>query len=192
MKKIDKREFLQDLIKKAQQQLDFISTYLQNAGDERLTWKKGQEWNIAECLEHLNTYSIYYLPRIEDKIKQHREADILDDFFSRGFVGSFFIKMMGNTKRYKAAQQHVPKGQQSPELTVADFIKYQKQLLECLRLVKNLNLSKCRIPISISKIVKLRLGDIFEFLIVHNERHIWQIKRQLALSEKLGTELLNQ
>ncbi|ADY52592.1 hypothetical protein Pedsa_2040 [Pseudopedobacter saltans DSM 12145] len=184
MRKIDKGEFLQDLIVRAERQLNFINTDIRNLENEKLRWKAEQEWSIAECLEHLNTYSMYYLPLLEDKIKQFKTSDILDDFFLRGFVGQFFVKMMGNTKKYKAAKRHVPAGKQNPEITVTDFVRYQKQLLECLRFAKHLNLSECRIPISINRIIKLRLGDIFEFLIAHTERHTQQIKRQLTLSER--------
>ena len=39
--------------------------------------------------------------------------------------------------------------------------------------------NKTRIPISINKWIKIKLGDTFRFVIYHNERHIQQAKRVL-------------
>jgi hypothetical protein len=36
------------------------------------------------------------------------------------------------------------------------------------------NLRKVKIPISISKIVRLKLGDALLFVVYHNERHMYQ------------------
>jgi hypothetical protein len=45
---------------------------------------------------------------------------------------------------------------------------------------KKINLNKARVPISIAKFIKLKLGDVFGFLIAHNQRHILQAERALA------------
>jgi hypothetical protein len=57
------------------------------------------------------------------------------------------------------------------------FVENQTALIDLLNAARNVNLKKVKIPISISKIVRLRLGDAFQFVIYHNERHMQQIKR---------------
>jgi hypothetical protein len=42
---------------------------------------------------------------------------------------------------------------------------------------KNVSLGKTKTGISISKLIKLKLGDTFRFVIYHNIRHIEQAKR---------------
>ncbi|MBU2019462.1 MAG: hypothetical protein KJ941_07445, partial [Bacteroidetes bacterium] len=59
------------------------------------------------------------------------------------------------------------------------FIEEQFRLLDIFESAKAINIRKARVPVSISKIIKFRMGDAFLFLTYHNERHIEQIKRIL-------------
>ncbi|MDF2931835.1 MAG: hypothetical protein K0R36_1166 [Chryseobacterium sp.] len=60
-----------------------------------------------------------------------------------------------------------------------EFITRQNQLMNLLNESKNVNLNKVKISISISKLIKLKLGDILRFVIYHNLRYIEQAKRIL-------------
>jgi hypothetical protein len=46
-----------------------------------------------------------------------------------------------------------------------------------------------RIPISISPLIRLKLGDTFHFLVAHQLRHLEQVKRifPILMSQKLTT-----
>lgn len=59
------------------------------------------------------------------------------------------------------------------------FIKQQKELLDLLKLAESKNLTKIRTRISISKWIKLRLGDTFRVVIYHNFRHIKQAEKAI-------------
>jgi hypothetical protein len=52
------------------------------------------------------------------------------------------------------------------------FTNQQKQLLVLLEKSRQYNLNKIKISISISKLLKLRLGDTFQFYINHQLRHL--------------------
>ncbi len=52
-------------------------------------------------------------------------------------------------------------------------------LLDVLDMSKKVNLTKTKTGISISKWLKLRLGDTFRVVIYHNQRHILQAKKVL-------------
>jgi hypothetical protein len=41
-------------------------------------------------------------------------------------------------------------------------------------MAKNTDLNKIKIPISLTNLIKLKLGDVFQFIITHNERHLAQ------------------
>jgi hypothetical protein len=58
---------------------------------------------------------------------------------------------------------------------VANFIQHQKELIGIVQKAANVSLRKVRIPISISKLIRLRLGDALMFVIYHNERHVQQV-----------------
>ena len=63
---------------------------------------------------------------------------------------------------------------------VAEFIQQQEVLLACLAQSRQADLNAIKIPLSISRWIKLRLGDVLQFLIAHNERHLLQAKRNLV------------
>ncbi|WP_353959979.1 hypothetical protein [Chryseobacterium tructae] len=60
---------------------------------------------------------------------------------------------------------------------VNEFIQQQQQLLDLLEKAKHINLEKTKTAISISKLITLKLGDTFRFVIYHNQRHIVQAEK---------------
>jgi hypothetical protein len=56
-------------------------------------------------------------------------------------------------------------------------------LLQILDLAAGVNIRKVKVPISISKIVRLRLGDALLFVAYHNERHIQQAINLMKLAQ---------
>lgn len=64
--------------------------------------------------------------------------------------------------------------------TITVFIGQQQQLLKLLQAARMVNLNKVKTRISISRFVKIKLGNTFRFVIYHNQRHILQAKRVLV------------
>ena len=63
---------------------------------------------------------------------------------------------------------------------VAEFIEQQEQWLSLMAEITSVVQLNARVPISISPLVRLKLGDVFGFVIAHNARHIQQADRVLA------------
>lgn len=82
-------------------------------------------------------------------------------------------------RKYKAFKGHIPDSDLNTSEVVAEFLRQQEEMLMYLREAEARNLDKIKIPISIGKFIRLRLGDVFQFIIAHNERHIRQAKRNL-------------
>lgn len=78
----------------------------------------------------------------------------------------------------KALKGHIPATQLNSYAVVAEFIQQQEKLLIYLRQARKADLD-IRIPITITKLIRLKLGDVFQFLIMHDERHIQQANRNL-------------
>jgi hypothetical protein len=136
-------------------------------------------WSIAQCLEHLNRYGKYYLPHIQNGLTAYGGAS--SDTFRSSWLGSYFTKMMqpgkGKMKTFKA---YTPPPSLDAHAVVAEFVQQQETLLSCLRQARSANLNMIRIPVSIAKFIRLKLGDVFQFVIVHNERHLLQAKKNLG------------
>lgn len=165
-----------------------VSKKCTHLGENQIKWKPSRDsWSIQEVLSHLNNYSLYYHKLFIEKIQNSKYANIKENFvpspLGRSAWKSMKLGRLNNIKRkFRAPKNMNPS--LSPELIDNDpstnFLKYQEQLITILEDAEKVSLRKVKIPISISKIVRLRLGDALMFVIYHNERHIQQVKNILA------------
>lgn len=144
-----------------------------------LTWKENEtSWSILECLEHLNLYGDFYLPQIEGSIKK---SDIQPELeFKSGFLGNYFAESMlpkEKLNKMKTFKDKNPLNADLDKAVIQTFIDQQLQLLELLNQSRTVSLNKVKIPTSISALLKLKLGDTFQFFINHILRHLSQIER---------------
>jgi hypothetical protein len=58
--------------------------------------------------------------------------------------------------------------------SIEDFENNLVQLITLIDRAAAVNIRKVKIPISFSKIVRLRLGDALLYVVYHNERHVQQ------------------
>ena len=65
------------------------------------------------------------------------------------------------------------------ETVMKEFLEGQDKLLRLLEMAKGRNLAKIKIPITISKMIRLRLGDTFRFVIAHEQRHMMQARNTI-------------
>jgi len=178
MSAIEKKVFLADLYQRTESILNLAIEQYQNLDEKALTFTVDeQSWNIAQCLAHLNTYGHYYLPKMKAILAKSNEMSLAD--YVPGWLGNYFVGMMDvdnkQRKKYKAAKQHQPQVE-DVYAVVTEFIDQQEIFLKYIKAFERVDVNGIKIPISISKLVKLRLGDVLAFMVMHNERHIHQIK----------------
>lgn len=144
-----------------------------------------ESWSANECLQHLNSYGRFYLPAIEGVLIRSEERDSSTQF-SPGWLGNYFTKLMRPqvggklSKKMKSPKDHSPKTMIDSHLVISEFIDQQEKLLALLNTAKKFDLNKVKVGISIAPIIKLKLGDVFRFMIAHQVRHIFQAERALA------------
>ncbi len=78
-----------------------------------------------------------------------------------------------------APKDHYPQVQEDSHKVIAEFIEHQEQLLGLLGQASIVDINQARVPVSIAKWMKLKLGDTFLFLIAHHYRHVLQAGRAL-------------
>jgi hypothetical protein len=170
-----------------------ISEYQMMGSVKMLKQPEENKWSAAQCLEHLNSYRRYYLPQIERAIKTAKTHNSLpDEQFTPGWLGNYFTNLMlpkeGKQMKMKAPKEHQPIADLDSDKVISEFIDQQEKLVELLEQAREINLNKARVPISIAKFIKLKLGDVFGFLIAHNQRHILQAERALEAAALKGEE----
>lgn len=145
---------------------------------EKLKWRSEQEsWNILECLEHLNLYGDYYLTEIENSIRNTKTKSAVE--FKSGILGSYFAKSMlpkDKLNKMKTFKDKNPLNADLNKTTIDRFVNQQIKLIDLLNKSREVNLNEVKIKTSISSLLRLRLGDTFQFIINHNLRHFRQIE----------------
>ena len=141
------------------------------------------KWSVIEVLEHLNSYDRYYLTAIEKAMAKDLGRT---EYFRPGWLGEYFTRMMkpgedgkiGN--KMQSPKDHRPAKGLDVFPVLKDFVDRQIFLLELLDQARQKNLGKIRVPISIFKSIRLKLGDTFRFLVAHKQRHFVQINKTIA------------
>jgi hypothetical protein len=139
-------------------------------------------WSALECFEHLNLYGDYYLPAMQQQMKkQHLPPRHI---FRSGLLGNYFANSMlpkAKLNKMKTFQNMNPAGSQLDAGALERFIQQQELLLQILEQARNTDIGRIKIPITLSKWIRLKLGDTLRFVIYHHERHMQQAQRALNL-----------
>ena len=171
-------KLIQSLLEQTRQIINQVEK-LKTCDLQALTWKEDEtSWNILECLEHLNLYGEFYLPQIESKIEN--SSTKADGEFKGSLLGSYFAKSMlpkEKLNKMKTFKDKNPLNAKLDKMVIDKFLDQQNRLLELLNQSRKVSLNKVRIPTSISKLVRLNLGNTFQFFINHMIRHLNQINR---------------
>ena len=183
--KLTSKKLLQNLLEITRENLNNVEN-LKNQPIEILNWKQDSEsWSALECIEHINRYGDFYIPEITKRIKasKHKSSEI----FKSNWLGKYFSKMVSyneNLNKMKTFKSMNPLNSKLNIQTIEKFINQQHQIIELLDKSKFVNLDKTKTAISISKLIKLKLGDTFRVLIYHNERHIKQAEKALKKASR--------
>lgn len=147
--------------------------------EEVLNYKQDAEsWSILECLEHLNLYGRFYLPEIAKRISESKEKS--EPVFKSGWLGNYFANSMlpkAKLNKMKTFKNMNPLNSRLDKKVIEEFLEQQATLLQLLEKARKISLNKTKTGITLSKLIKLRLGDTFRFVIYHNQRHMVQAIR---------------
>lgn len=141
-------------------------------------------WSAAQAIDHLNIYAEYYVSAIEKSLHGHNSSPSV--VFRAGWLGDYFTRLMktdssGNPRRkMKAPAKAIPAVSPDAVRVINGFIRHQHQLLNLLDICRHADLQKIRIPISINRYIRLRLGDTLRFVIAHQQRHMQQAMRAVG------------
>ena len=184
MKKHLTQQWIEPLIETVEAHLVHATEIYQNLSDTQLTTPPPNGgWSVAQCLEHLNSYGHFYLPAVKKVLHPLANSAVSSgDTYRSGLLGQYFINLMKpeNTKKFKAFKGHIPESNLDGTAVVAEFIEQQEQWLHLLTEINSTAQLNARVPISISPLIRLKMGDVFGFVIAHNARHIQQADRVLV------------
>jgi len=172
-------DLINDLVKRVKTDLNNAEELLQLNADQLNNRPNPKAWNSLECLEHLNNYGNFYIPEITKRLDKAAISKS-DALFNSGMLGDYFAKSMlpkQNLNKMSTFKSMNPIGSNLNKSTIERFIVQQKQMLNLLARSRTVNLNRTKTSISISSLIKLRLGDALRVVIYHNNRHIIQAQK---------------
>ncbi len=147
------------------------------------------KWSAKQCVEHLILTMDVYIPRITRAIESGVKSD--EDQYPHGRFGKKFAdSMLPKTEGGRTPQMKTFKSLQ-PGVTGASSIDVVMSFAEQMKTIKTLiqksqylDLKKARVTSAVGPILRFRLGDVYPFLLAHNERHIIQAEKAVELCLK--------
>lgn len=180
MKKFKSEELVNQLQADVKQIIS-AAQHLQTADPVKLSYCPEEgKWSVAQVIEHMNAYCRHYLPLIE-KSMIHISRDV-SAWFVSGFWGNYFTNsiMPKNVfeikNKMKTSKLFSPDKSVNVEAAFKEFFQHQNKLLQLLEVAKRRNLNSVHVPSAMSRLIRFRLGDIFRFLIAHEQRHMIQAR----------------
>ncbi|SFT37532.1 DinB superfamily protein [Lishizhenia tianjinensis] len=176
---METQKLIEQLIGNSERHLQFAEA-CKKIDISHLNYKANAEsWSVLECIEHLNLYGDFYNPSLKQSLSKAKPA--VRRHFKPGLLGNYFTQSMYPKEKLNKMKTFKDKNPVGSTLNLSHldrFINQQHQFIELLKEAEHKNLN-FKTPISISKWLKLKLGDTFHFVSAHNERHIQQAKRIL-------------
>lgn len=183
MPKYKSEDLLNELVKDVQR-IKESAQFFQSSDQTKLAYSPDKsKWSVVQILEHLNAYNRHYLPLIEKHVSivTHSRNPI----FTPGFWGEMFTKKMKPTNVYeiknkmKAMKAYTFPNSLHVDSVLQEFLSHQDKFTRLLEMAKGSDLNAIHIPITLTSLVKLKLGDMFRFLIAHEQRHMIQARNTL-------------
>lgn len=188
MKKITTQAFIEQLETDTRQIMVVLKRLRHQDPEKLLQQPSPGKWSVAQVIEHLNTYGRYYLPEIREALCHSKYS--AGEYFSPGMLGAYFTKSMKPKpdgtipNKMKAFKNHLPAPDVDSKAAFDEFEQQEILLLQLLNKSRNTDIGKLRIPVSIAPFIKLKMGDVFAFLIAHHQRHFVQVNNILASSKE--------
>jgi hypothetical protein len=140
-------------------------------------------WSVGECVAHLNMTSAAYIPRMHKAIAEARGLSAPRvKKYHRDPIGWMFSFMVGplpsvgrmRIGRVKTMPPFVPTGRQPVGTTLAEFKRYQDELIGMLREADGLPLDKVKITSPFGERIQYSCYSAFVIQPRHQERHLDQ------------------
>ena len=154
---------------------------LQKESIERLNQRPApKSWSVLQCIEHINRYDAYYLPKIDEKLDQAASSEV--DYFKPGILGYRFANFL-HPDKYQIKTKTFPSmnpGSSDLDPSILDtFLTHQSKLSDQLERSRSVDLNKIKIRSSVTALLQFKLGDLFRVLVFHDLRHVRQAENAI-------------
>jgi hypothetical protein len=147
------------------------------------TWKRRptpERWSPGECVAHLNLTSATMLPIVRAGLEQARQRGATAPArYRRDVTGFLLWKSLGQVGRFKTKTipAWVPSGDREPDDLVAEFERWQKEQIACVRESDGLAIHAVKITSPVDARARYNVFSALSILARHQHRHLWQAEQ---------------
>jgi hypothetical protein len=154
------------------------------AGTPPAAWSQRSDparWSIAECVAHLNLTSGAFLPLLRQALAGPAES-IATQRYRRDPKGGLLWRMLGPPVRLrlKTKAPFIPEATARAAELVAEFDRWQAELVGCVRKAEGLPLGRLWIGSPFNARVRYNVYAALTILPRHQHRHLWQAEQVWA------------
>lgn len=178
-------DLLQELKDQMSEVINVAETDFPTLTDHQLNFREGEgRWSVLEVFEHLNRYSRYYNPAIRNAVASASPVnphEVASTWMGRKSIASVHPS---NAKRQKTMKHLNPVNSTLDRHVMEEFFAHQKTFLGLLDEVSDRDLNRIKIPVEFFRLIRLPLGEILQFVVFHEQRHLHQVRTILGNVKK--------
>lgn len=152
--------------------------------DQQLNWKpSAKAWSVNQCLDHLNITNEGYIKVLKGLSSQYgSNIPASTKPYKTSFMGKIMLWMVNPAAKNKMStpKTMAPTQGNLPRTTLDQFIANQQAAKQLVTHFSQADLNKIKIKSPFASIFTLTLGDVFETISQHSQRHIKQAQRVVA------------
>lgn len=171
---------LVESLESAQRKLRTLSDSVSDAAWTRHPAAGG--WSAADCVEHLNMTSRAFLPRLREAANEAslmnspKTEDYRMDFPGR--VLAFMMRPMKHIGKFKIGRvkttgEFSPRGGQTREQLLSDFVRLQSDLISLVRTADGLPIDRVKVQSPFGR-MRYNAYSALEIIAQHEHRHLQQ------------------
>lgn len=147
--------------------------------DEQLRWRPPDGgWSVGQVLEHLVLTHEPYMARLRAALDEGRARGGRVRTWKPTLLGGLITRSMAAPRKVKAGRKFEPGPDVGPG-TADRFIATVRTLAELVEAAEGADL-RVRFTSPVMPLVRPNVGDAFQLLAVHGNRHLDQIDRVMA------------
>jgi DinB superfamily len=178
---ISASDHLARLRRDAEEVTERVRAAVEGLSPDQLTWRPPEGgWSVVECLEHLSMTNEMYADaadRVLAEAPQIHPSRAPD--FRPGVICARFIRMFQPGRgRYPAPKPFRPDVARPVGVgAVERFFSVHARTSDVIARMAHVDLTHTKIASPLSSLIRFRMGDMMDFLLVHSKRHVLQAER---------------
>lgn len=136
-------------------------------------------WTVGQVFDHLIVSNSLYYGAIEKALERARPSS--HSKWRPSLLGRLLANSLSPRSSRRVPAPRVFKPGAKPSANVVKlFLESQERFRALARRATAVDLSRTRVSSPVSPLIRINLGDAFRMIVVHEQRHLGQIRRILA------------